>query len=290
MSADIAAQVTIGKVFGGYFNSEESARTFNEVGISQVVPRLSDKISMADFGGGDGFLAEAVRDYLGDQAIVAKASVIDMNPASLTRAQERGLHIVQSDLGSVKIKPRLDLAIARAVLHYNPLERQRRILSQIAANIRPGGNFVHSISSGDPANCALRGMIAALPSLGRVNRKGTMRFVTPAEYLHLAQTAGLVDTEQVGNAPANSWTLTEMFTRFNPDIIEDHEPEQRSHFMSAAMTLIEQSVRETDIQGVELDGENTRITYQYPIFVSHAPTSQSLDGTGSTHQYQFTSN
>jgi SAM-dependent methyltransferase len=272
VNADVAAGVTIGTVFSGYFNSNVPAQAFAEVGIGPLLPDLGDEIAFADFGGGDGFLAAYVRDYLLSHERRVKGVVIDMNPSYLEGSQRRGFTTIAASLDQVEAGP-FDLIVARAILHYNPFETQKAIIENVCKNLKPGGYFVHSPSTGEVHNCALRTAIAALPSLGRTNGDGSVHFIVPETYLELTGQAGFTETRLAGFAPNNAWTLTEMFTRFNPlPAIEDTAYLARKwQFMQDALALIEKYRQETSIQGITLlDGE-AQIEYQYPVFVSRAP-------------------
>ncbi len=269
VKADIAAGVTIGTVFNGYFNSPEAADAFNLLGISPLLARLSPTARIADFGGGDGYLIASVCAYLRENGLRPAGMVIDMNPLSLNRVRDRGYAAVAANLEDVDPGP-LDLAIARAVLHYNPLSVQRRILTNIQRRLKPGGYFVHSISSGEAANCVLRTAIAALPSLGRTNREGIVCFVTPKQYEQMAQAAGFAETSLVGYAPDNSWKLSDMFERFNP---RPQRPDpaydmQRMCFMRDAQTLVKKYAADTGLTGTILYENDARVRYHYPIFIS----------------------
>lgn len=263
VGSDSRAGVKIGEVFNGYFNSSETARSFCELGLARIVPQLPNGPRVADFGGGDGHLAANVRDFLQKEGKdPAEVWVVDGNQKYLDKAKGEGLSVMQADLSANVGLSGLDLIISRATMHYNPLEGQAAILQNVRRSLKRDGVFVNQISSGDKFNTTLRTEIAALPSLGRAS-KGTILFITPEEYISLADKAGF-ETQLVGYAPSNSWTLEKMFNRFNPNAPK----ESRDRFLADGIRVIRKYVETTSIQGVDLTDESARVTYQYPIFAS----------------------
>lgn len=271
--ADVRAKVEIGKVFRGYFNSPENARIFNEIGISKILSHLPELIKYADFGGADGFLAKSVVDFLRMHGKTVEGLVVDINSLSLGRAQEKGLKTLKSNLEDISLEEPLNLITARAVLHYNPKEIQKKILENIKNSLERDGYFVHSMSSADKYNCELRNKIALLPSLERMKGgDGSIHFLTIDEYLEYCEELNF-PTELVGYAPPNYWTPEEMFDRFHPEIndmtkeqLNDYE--KRNIFLRECMSLVSEYLENTPVEGVELEDKTAKIFYKYPIFNS----------------------
>jgi hypothetical protein len=271
VQADIAASVPIGAVFGGYFNTSSAAQAFNEFGVVDILSTTATLVRFADFGGGDGYLTKATKDYIESHGKEAQGIVVDLNPTYLEQAEARGLTTIKASLEEVDTPP-LEMAIGRSMLHYNPLAVQQLIVNNIYAQLNPGGIFVHSFSAGDSANCAIRSEIAALPSLGRLKAKGEVHFITEDMYTSMAVKAGFTTTAIKGYAPDNSWLLSEVFTRFNPIPPQQDAGyiERRKIFMEEGRSLIEGYVHETDVAGVILlDDGDVRVSYHYPVYVSH---------------------
>jgi len=265
---DLDANVVIGEVFSGYFNSPEKAAVFCELGVSGIQHMLPQSLRAADFGGGDGYLAASIRDYLASQGKTTDFFVVDGNESYLALAERKGLTAVHTDLTAATID-NLDLVVSRATFHYNSLDAQAAILDRVRESLTPNGFFVNQISSGDRYNTALRNDISALPSLDRAS-KGSIHFVTPDEYISMTAGAGL-ETLLVGYAPANSWTPEEMFDRFHPH--QDGEAQfgdnaPRTVFLRECMALIRDYTDSTSIEGITFSEDSVRVEYQYPIFVS----------------------
>ena len=62
--ADFLSGVKINKVGDGYFSSDENFEVFISRAILPILKHLPKKINMVDLGGGDGFLAKKVYDFL----------------------------------------------------------------------------------------------------------------------------------------------------------------------------------------------------------------------------------
>lgn len=265
--SDQSANVNIGEVFKGYFNSSEKVAAFCNLGIARFVGTLPARPRVADFGGGDGHLAAGISGFLAAHGKAPEIVVIDGNEHFLQRAREKGLGTIHGDITAIVV-PDLDIAVSRAAFHYNSLAGQREILERVRESLALGGFFVNQISSGDQFNTALRNDISALPSLGRAS-KGSIHFLTPTEYIAMTRAAGFT-TELVGYAPSNSWTPEEMFDRFHPPT-ETNEMERlaaRNRFLQECMQLIRGYKDTTPIEGVTLTEESAIVTYQYPVFVS----------------------
>jgi hypothetical protein len=90
---DLKYQVDMSQVLGGYFGDVTIAQSFIEIGIIPILHQLPQKISMADFGGGQGGLLAIVRDYLVAQGFNVEAYVVDSNPEFLEACEKKNLKV-----------------------------------------------------------------------------------------------------------------------------------------------------------------------------------------------------
>jgi trans-aconitate methyltransferase len=157
VGADVRAGVKIGQVFGGYFNSDGAAEAFNLMGIGAVLSSLPRRIRVADFGGGDGHLAESVREFLRSQGREARSRVVDGNPDLLRQARRRRLATSNTDMAEANLG-KFDLIIMRGALHYNTPEGQRNVLSRVAASLTRNGFLLTKLPQEIPTmlHCVIR--------------------------------------------------------------------------------------------------------------------------------------
>ena len=278
--ADMAANVDISKVHGGYFASQENIRVFDELGIGRIVEHLPHEMFYVDFGGGQGLLAGPTRQYLEKKGHVVEAIVADGNQMYLNKAGSLGLETVLCNLEDFE-KTDVDLITMRAVLHYNPPEKQLLILESARRALNEDGYLVHQVSSGSDANSELRSAVVNIPELGR-SGAGRYHWTSINETMELHKQAGFSTTELVGFAPPNSWGPEEQWERFNgerlkkaiasndTDMISSIEADHRT-YLKRANLIIEDFFRrfgekETGIE--RLANGSYIIHYQYPILLS----------------------
>jgi adenine-specific DNA methylase len=165
--ADSQSKVNINKVFGGYFSNRERAKEFIKKAIVPILNELPKNISVADFGGGTGFLLGEVVEFLKAKGFeVKKGLVVDGNESFLKEAKERGLSIKKADLRKYISNEKFNLIIQRAVLHYNRKYcEQEEILNNIFHSLEKGGFFCSQNSSGSVGNCQIRNEIVNHESL-----------------------------------------------------------------------------------------------------------------------------
>lgn len=211
---DLKYQVDMSQVLGGYFGDVTNAQSFIEIGIIPILHQLPQKISIADFGGGQGFLLAIVRDYLVAQGFNVEAYVIDSNPEFLEACEKKNLKVVFSDIRDCTLEG-LDLVIMRAVLHYNAVHNQVKILNAIKKSLGSSGKLVAQILTGSEINCQLRKEIIALPSLGEEISNG---YYISQHFELLEQTLQNIwfyTVEKMGAAPCLRWSLENQWIRFN---------------------------------------------------------------------------
>ena len=279
-NADLQAGVDIAKFMGGYFGNPANVLTLCEVGIKGILTNLPKDLLYVDFGGGEGTLAKAVDTYLRDNEKNPDTIVVDSNPEFLKQAEAKGLKTELANIESSKLE-NVDLATMRAVIHYNPQEKQLDLIKSVAAVLKPGGYLVHQVSSGSVPNVRLRSAIVNLKSLGRANENEHYYWAAIDESLSLHQQAGFSSVELVGYAPASKWGAVDQWNRMNGNKTRQAEAEnnlvelenlakRREVYLGEANNFMEQYLREygAEESGVEKlsDGSYT-IHYPYPVFV-----------------------
>lgn len=280
-SADMRAGVQISKVHGGYFSNEKNAEAFCKVGIDKIIKNLPKKLTLIDFGGGEGFLTNSVKKYLTLKGYDVDAAVLDANTQYLEIAKSAGLKTIQSSIQDSKIKG-ADLGIARALIHYNSAEKQQGIFNKIFESLKQGGYFVHQLSSGSKENCELRSNIVNIKSLGRAVAGFKYKWLSEEECLSMMKKAGFKENAVVGYASPNSWGPQEQWDRFNKKatdeakasgdkkLLEEIE-KKKSIYLKEANSLIERYLakygnKDKDIN--KIDDNTYLIEYTYPILIS----------------------
>lgn len=278
--ADIQAGVDISKVVGGYFENPANTKAFCDIGIKPIEGNLPHKIFLVDFGGGQGFLASRVEEYLAADGFEVSSLVADGNASYLDEAKKKGLAVVACNLEECAFE-NVNLATMRAVLHYNNPEKQLAIIKSIYGCLIDGGYFVHQASSGSEVNSRLRSEIVNIPALGRAGN-GQYHWTSTSETLGLHQESGFAESVVFGFAPGAAWGPEEQWDRFNAK--RTHEAREagdttvvaqientRAEYLAAAQTLIEDYLEKYGAEetGIEkLSDGRFMIHYEYPIIVS----------------------
>ncbi|MGA8499299.1 MAG: class I SAM-dependent methyltransferase [Xanthobacteraceae bacterium] len=152
-----------------FFNDAAMAQRLIETGLDPLLRHIPANCRLADFGGADGFLAQAIRNHLEQRGIRATAVVVDANAASLAVAQRRGLRIVPASLEHVRLSS-VHLVVMRLVLHYNGLEAQSRILAHAFHCLAPGGYLLLQAEAGERGSAVFRNLLVrALERFGASN-------------------------------------------------------------------------------------------------------------------------
>jgi SAM-dependent methyltransferase len=215
---DLQNNVNMSQVLGGYFGDTKIAESFIEIGILPIQHELPKKIRIADFGGGEGLLLAIVRDYLIAQGFTVEAIVVDSNPEFIKECEKKNLQVELSDLRDCQLEG-LDLVIMRAVLHYNALHNQVKILNAVKKSLAPSGKLVAQILTGSEINCQLRKEIISLTSLGEDIYNGYYISQHFEDLEDLLQDIGFDTVKKMGAAPCLRWSLENQWIRFNGPLI-----------------------------------------------------------------------
>ncbi|OIO23168.1 hypothetical protein AUJ65_04375 [Candidatus Micrarchaeota archaeon CG1_02_51_15] len=277
-SADIKAGVRISRVHSGYFSNARNAELFCKIGIDPILTNLPKKITVFDFGGGEGFLTKRVKEHLASKGYDVNASVLDANAVYLKIAKSAGLQTILSSIQDSKVSS-ADLIIARAVIHYNSAERQQAVFNKIFESLKKGGYFVHQVSSGSKENCCLRSDILNIKSLGRAAARSEYNWLSEEDCLSMAKKAGFKENFVAGYALANSWSPREQWDRFNKKATDEAKSAgnrtlldriewRKAAYLKEANRLVEEYAAKHGINGIKKTGEHAyRIEYTYPIFI-----------------------
>jgi len=152
-----------------FFNDPEMVARLVRTGLEPVVHTLPSRCRIADLGGADGYVAQALCGYLAGRGIDAAGVVVDANLESLRVAQKRGLAIVPCNLESVRLAP-VNVAVIRLVMQYNSLAAQGRILDRVFECLAPGGILLLQAEGGTLANVSFRNRLSrflqSVPGVG----------------------------------------------------------------------------------------------------------------------------
>jgi len=280
-TADIQSGVEISKVHRGYFSSKKNADAFCEIGIKPTLPDLPKQIKLIDLGSGEGFLTKTVENYLKSRGYAVDAYALDANARFLEKANSAGLKTIHSSIQDSNAE-NADLIIARAFIHYNSQAEQQKLFDKIFQSLKPGGYFVHQMSSGSKENCELRSNVVNLRSIGRAAANQKYHWLSEEACIKMMLNAGFQETVVSGYAPVNAWTLQEQWDRFNKKKIEEATEtgdefslqkieSNRQKYLAAANRLIQNYLEKykNKDQDVKKVAEDTYlIKYAYPILIS----------------------
>jgi ubiquinone/menaquinone biosynthesis C-methylase UbiE len=143
----------------------------------------------ADIGAGEGAFTLALADLLGpDGRIVAvdrDGRALRANEAAVrARFADIEFTALNADLSRPLDLPELDGLVAANSLHYVPRDRQVAVIRALAAYLRPGGHFVVVEYDADRGN------------------PWVPHPFSYASWERIAESAGLVDTYQIGRVPS----------------------------------------------------------------------------------------
>jgi hypothetical protein len=142
-----------------FFGSAEAAEAFVNLAVRPIADSLPRDVFYVDYGGGQGVLAAAVRDFLVARGRRVRAMVMDANAGFLAGAAALGLETLAANIEQSTLSD-VHLATMRLVNHYNDAAQQRAILSAIFRSLCPGGWLLNQIETGSAAVCRLHTSLA----------------------------------------------------------------------------------------------------------------------------------
>lgn len=138
-----------------FFNDPAMTAKLIRVGLEPVRSELPQLCRLADFGGADGYVAQAFVEDLASQGVHTDAVVVDVNLQTLQLAQRRGLAVVPCNLERVQLAP-VHIIVMRLALQYNDLNAQKRILTNAFDCLVPGGVLLLQAEAGESGSAAFR--------------------------------------------------------------------------------------------------------------------------------------
>lgn len=260
--ADIRANVDMSKVADGYFSSLENINHLITTAIEPILNKLPQKISYADFGGGNGIMAKAITNYLTSKNFFVDTLVLDANKQYLQEAKKRGL---KTNYGTISAfnSEKFDLITMRSVNHYNPIDIQKEMFINVKKSLEKNGLFISQILSASSACCQVVSKILNLPELGRVSDSSKIHITSKNEYKNLLLKSGFNSVNHLGEAHSYFWNPEVSWKRFNPTIVGNESEknlfnQRHEAYLDKANKLIN-SLEET------VNGE---VALSFPIFMA----------------------
>jgi len=142
-----------------FFNDPRRVAQLVRAGLEPVLEKLPPRCRIADLGGADGYVAQALCDHLAGRGVKADGVVVDANLESLRIAQKRGLAVVPCNLENVHLAP-VHVAVIRLVMQYNSLTAQGRILTRAFECLAPGGILLLQAEAGTLVNVLFRNLLS----------------------------------------------------------------------------------------------------------------------------------
>ncbi len=262
--ADLHSQVDISRVYGGYFSSDDAVNEFIKIGIEPIVSKLPHKVVYADFGGGTGFMAQKIKEFIEKSGRSVECYVVDANAEYLQKAEALGLKIILWNL-DIPTVLQYDLITMRSVLHYNNVSQQEKIIQNIWTCLGDGGYFINQNLSGNDWLCELKSKIVSIPELGRTTA-GNHHWISETEYQRYMEKSGFKDYYLAGYAMPLGWTPEEQWERFNKG---DVSP-RRNIFLEKAYVLIHEYGEKHGYEavGIYKQKEGTyKVVGTYPVYI-----------------------
>ncbi|PPU04938.1 MULTISPECIES: methyltransferase domain-containing protein [Xanthomonas] len=219
-----------------FFASRQEAQTFAATALAHALPVLPQAVRYVDYGGGQGVLADAMRNALSAAGRECDVAVVDSNLRYLQDARALNLDTRLANIEECPLHD-ADLASMRLVNHYCGYNQQAAILRSIHAGLRPGGVFVSQIETGSDAICRLQTRIS-----NALSQEGCSGYYWPTldEYVELAQAAGFVGIDVIGESAPVESTINEglaaAWRRFNgrelQALVADDSAEQMQQLLA----------------------------------------------------------
>jgi hypothetical protein len=262
-----------------FFNDPVMIAKLISAGLEPVRPELPHQCRLADFGGADGYVAQAFAEHLELHGIEASAIVVDANPQSLELAQRRGLAVVPCNLERVRIAP-VHVVVMRLALQYNDLDAQKRILTRTFECLAPGGVLLLQAEASENSSVLFRNQL--IHALQRVEH-GTLsarrcRWLSTRGLISLVSRRGF-DLRQVNadflsfETPLDDLLLL-AWTRFHGVPASDEARRQYASFSEYAHRLAGRMLTRPEISDlrVHTDGR-THFVSRQALIIARKPAT-----------------
>jgi hypothetical protein len=245
-----------------FFNDPAMTARLISAGLEPVRAEIPRRCRVADFGGADGYVAQAMVEYLARQDIQAHAIVVDANPQSLELAQRRGLAVVPCNLEQVKLAA-VHVIVMRLVLQYNDAEAQRRILTRAFQCLAPGGFLLLQAEAGTSGSVLFRNRLArALQNAMDEPPARQCRWMSTPGLTTLVSRRGfelvLVEPEfLVFEMPLDEMLLL-AWTRFHGAPVTDEARSRFASFCDYAQSLTGRMLARPGASGLRVDADGSK--------------------------------
>jgi SAM-dependent methyltransferase len=271
-----------------FFGSAVAAERLVDLAVKPLISQLAELgrcIHYADFGGGEGILAAAVRSVLSAAGVQAQVTVVDENPVFLQRARARQLDTQTTSLDRL-VGLTVDLATLRFVNHYNPVDRQLEILRALFASIRPGGILICQIHTASSSVCELFGRVSAL--LDRVTTGTSVselrHWVTLDVFKSMLEKAGFtsvsVSREEISDVAQVETLLNDAWRRYCGSLLRStllsgdgigaaRLLQERDDFFSESLRCVQVALlKPTSDEADRLRLTNGQVSTSHPIVIA----------------------
>jgi SAM-dependent methyltransferase len=146
-----AAGARFGRQHGGFYEDERILSLIVRPVYDYAAKKGSDSLTIADVGCGSGIVGCYLEKRLIEQGYKTKLKFIDFNKKMLEAIPKSPDHesictdLVQSPISALENK--VDIAVGRNFLHYNPVIQQEQIIKNIYSLLKKGGLFVNATGS-----------------------------------------------------------------------------------------------------------------------------------------------
>ncbi|MEK6950698.1 MAG: class I SAM-dependent methyltransferase [Nanoarchaeota archaeon] len=149
---------------------------------------LGDLVEIADVGGGNGILAKAVLDELGEEYPHLTIDLLDLDDSKFPNGEKRIRYVVHD--AREPLGKQYDALLARSMLHYNTPAEQKQIIAEMATGTRAGGlvTIVQPTPMSRKNKKEINGLYDLLCGMKSSNKKC---WLTLAEITRLVERSGL---------------------------------------------------------------------------------------------------
>ncbi len=203
-------RVDRGKAFGSF--GVDARRIFIDETTAHITPlcqhlrqhnTIDDTIEIADIGGGNGILAKAILNELGEEYPHLTIDLLDIDDRKFPNGEKRIRYITHD--ARQPLEKKYDALIARSMLHYNTPSEQKRIIEEMTKGTRPNG-LITIVQPTPPSRTDKReinGLYNLLCTMKGSNKK---YWLTLPEITRIVEESGL-QIREVKSLEGGSYTI-----------------------------------------------------------------------------------